>query len=126
MALDIKQMVEQEVREEKKYEDMGVENPYTKKRTVKYDVDVQFLPESGRYVSGQPARFGVRAVGQDGLGTEVSGQIFAGDQLLSEFRTDRYGMACVNAFIPAGEEKIIAKVTDENGLDKKVDFPEPD
>lgn len=121
----VKQMVEQEVREEKKYEDMGVENPYTKKRTVKYDVDVQFLPESGRYVSGQPARFGVRAVGQDGLGTEVSGQIFAGDQLLSEFRTDRYGMACVNAFIPAGEEKIIAKVTDENGLDKKVDFPKP-
>lgn len=122
----VKQMEEQGVREESKYIDLGMENPYTKKRAVKHDVDVQFLPESGRYVAGTMAKFGVKAVGEDGLGSEITGKIVADGTTVSEFSTDRYGMAVVYASIPAGTKQVTAEVSDTLGLSKKIKIQAPD
>lgn len=38
-------------------------------------LDIQFLPEGGRWVAGLPTRLGFKAVGADGRGRAVSGQI---------------------------------------------------
>ncbi len=59
-------------------------------------LDVQFLPEGGRWVTGLPARLGIKAVGPDGKGVSIAGRIInkEGDEI-SRFVTSDVGIGSV-------------------------------
>ncbi|MGA0557773.1 carboxypeptidase-like regulatory domain-containing protein [Larkinella sp. VNQ87] len=60
------------------------------------ELDVQFLPEGGRWVAGLPNRLGFKAVGPDGRGQPVSGRILDGQgQEVTRFFGNRLGMGSV-------------------------------
>ena len=43
------------------------------------DVDIQFMPESGPMVEGIPSRVGIKAIGEDGKGINISAVVFDSD-----------------------------------------------
>ncbi|WP_461138510.1 carboxypeptidase-like regulatory domain-containing protein [Spirosoma pomorum] len=65
--------------------------------SVHQPVDVQILPEGGRWIAGLPARLGVKIVRPDGHGLSIEGRIV--DDLGTEivrFKTNRQGMTSVS------------------------------
>ncbi|MBX0291408.1 TonB-dependent receptor plug domain-containing protein [Hymenobacter sp. HSC-4F20] len=55
--------------------------------------DVQFFPEGGTLVAGLPATIGVKAVGSDGRGQEVSGTVLdTQGKVVARFSTQHAGM----------------------------------
>ncbi|GAB3913055.1 hypothetical protein GCM10028803_56700 [Larkinella knui] len=68
------------------------------------DLDVQFLPEGGRWVANLPARLGFKAVGGDGRGKAVSGRILDEQgQEVARFISNRFGMGSVVLSPKAGQ-----------------------
>lgn len=121
----VENMVKEEVRDTYKYTDVGVANPYEKVKKEKKDIDVQFLPESGRYLAGTPSIIAVKAVNQDGLGTPVSGDIFADDEKIGSFATNELGMGKFVLTAPLDVKKMYAFVTNGDDFDSKEAFPLP-
>ena len=119
-------MTDEKIRDTYKYTDIGVENPYDKKVEKKMDIDVQFLPESGRYLAGIQSVIGVKAVGEDGLGVGLTGEIFADDQKIGAFRTNDAGMGRMIITVPVGTRKVYAMVTDGQDFNSKESFPMPE
>ncbi|MBO0952370.1 carboxypeptidase regulatory-like domain-containing protein [Fibrella forsythiae] len=73
-------------------------------------VDVQFLPEGGRWVAGLPSRIGVKAVDRRGRGIPVSGRILlerSGKVL--QFTTNSVGMCSVE-LVPIANQTYTAQV----------------
>jgi len=58
----------------------------------KIGIDVQFFPESGELVDGLTSKIGFKAIGYDGLSREVEGEIYANDQVVVTFKSNRLGM----------------------------------
>ncbi|MFD2570075.1 carboxypeptidase regulatory-like domain-containing protein [Spirosoma soli] len=59
-------------------------------------LDVQLLPEGGRWVAGLPARLGIKALGPDGRGRTVSGRIVdSSGTEVAKFASNRFGMGNV-------------------------------
>ena len=100
------------------YNELGVENPFrhdilnkngkNKEKRSEADLDLQFLPESGHYLAGRPAVFGVKALNPDGLGVPVKGEIYADGVRLAEFMTNDLGMGRVEFTVPAGTKTLQA------------------
>ena len=96
------------------YDELGVENPFRTtlfKRTRKKaetGVDLQFLPESGRYTTGQPSVLAIKAVNQDGMGVPVSGSIFADGTAIASFSTNDLGMGRCTVTVPPGTKRLSA------------------
>ena len=100
------------------YDELGVENPFRhdilnksgkkKEKRSEADLDLQFLPESGRYLAERPAVFGVKALNPDGLGVPVKGEIYADGVRLAEFMTNDLGMGRVEFTVPAGTKTLQA------------------
>ncbi|HEY0109635.1 MAG TPA: carboxypeptidase-like regulatory domain-containing protein, partial [Fibrella sp.] len=60
-------------------------------------VDVQFLPEGGRWVAGLPSRVGIKAVDRRGRGVTVSGRILSAQGTeVGRFTTNSVGMGSIN------------------------------
>ncbi len=59
-------------------------------------LDVQGLPEGGRWVSGIPGRVGIKVVDRTGRGRSVSGQVVTGGGEAIPFSTNTLGMGSLN------------------------------
>ncbi|GAB3930593.1 carboxypeptidase-like regulatory domain-containing protein [Larkinella terrae] len=91
------------------------------------DLDVQFLPEGGRWVAGLPTRLALKAVGPDGRGKTVSGRIVDGQgQEVIRFTSNRLGMGSV-VLSPKTGQSYLAEVQ-HDGQVQRVALPavEPD
>ena len=120
------QMVEDEVREKKIYADAGVADPFAKEKTDgKRKVDVQFLPESGRWLQGMTARLGIRAVDEAGHGIRTNGDIFADEEPVARFETDAHGLGIVELTVAGPVKKVYAQVYDGDQFLAAVDLPRP-
>lgn len=121
----IDQMVKQEVKEKDKYAEMGVASPFERKREEKRKVDVQFLPESGRWILGRTAVFGIRAVDESGLGIPVSGEVFADETEVGRFETDGHGLGRFVFRQDAPVKSLYAQVYDGETFLTRVQLPLP-
>lgn len=96
------------------YDELGVENPFRttlfmrSKKKAETDVDLQFLPESGRYTAGQPSVLAIKAVNQDGKGVPVSGSISADGTPIASFSTNDLGMGRCTITVPPGIKHLSA------------------
>lgn len=115
------------------YDELGIRNPYRKeifksssKRET--DVDLQLLPESGRYLPGKPAVLAVKAVNQDGLGVRVEGRIVAdGNHVLAGFETNDLGMGRATVTVPEGTSRLRAEAeTAVENFRFEADVPLPE
>jgi hypothetical protein len=87
------------------------------------DVDVQFLPESGKLVAGLPNKLGVKAINSNGLGEFTSGVVVNNEGTeVSRFETNKLGIG--SFFInPVMGETYKANLTFANGISKSVSLP---
>ena len=94
------------------YDELGVRNPFRKEvlRRTKSEtkVDLQFLPESGRYLQGRRSVIGVKAVNGEGLGVRVKGEVFADGAKVATFQTNELGMGKFTLTVPAVTKKLRA------------------
>ncbi|WP_143822209.1 hypothetical protein [Mucilaginibacter pedocola] len=86
------------------------------------DIDLQFMPEGGTLLAGLQQRIGFKAIGEDGLGTDVKGIIInsAGTQVAS-FASAHKGMGSF-LLSPQANETYIAKF-EVNGVSHSVSLP---
>ncbi|GAB3320419.1 hypothetical protein GCM10027299_13670 [Larkinella ripae] len=85
-------------------------------------LDVQFLPEGGRWIAGLPNRLGFKAVGADGSGKTVSGRILDQQgQEVGRFASNRFGMGST-VFSPKAGQTYQAEVNG-NGRMQRVVLP---
>ncbi len=73
-------------------------------------VDVQFLPEGGRWVAGLPSRLGIKAIDQRGRGLSVSGLIRSqSGAAISRFVTNSVGIGSIE-LVPQANQTYTAQV----------------
>lgn len=118
-------LVKEEVKENDKYAEMGVANPFAKKRETKRQIDVQFLPESGRWRYGQAATLGIRTADENGMGIPVSGEIYADDQVAGQFVTDAHGLGTVTLTLEQPVKRLYAQVYEGETFLARADVPLP-
>ncbi len=84
---------------------------------------IQFFPEGGQMISGLPARIGFKAVGRDGLGTNVSGEVT--DESSSNPVTFKSGFAGMGSFqfTPQGGHSYHAHLRFEDGTEENKALP---
>ena len=122
----VETLARDKVKEDYKYNDVGMENPFDKPRTDrKKKVDVQFLPESGRWLYGHTAVLGIRAVDADGHGLPLSGDIFADDQAVGQFTTDRHGLGVVTLHLDIPVKKLYAQCYEGDTFITRAELPLP-
>lgn len=93
--------------------------------SVTQPLDVQILPEGGRWISGLPARLGVKIVQPNGHGLPIVGRIV--DDLGAEvvrFKTNRQGMTGV-LMVPKAQRTYYADLT-YNNRPHHVPLPKPE
>lgn len=96
------------------YEEIGVENPFKKKMFTKKtknenQVDVQFFPESGRYLPDRTSVLGVKAINEDGLGVKMNGDVYADGKKIASYETNHMGMGKVRMVVPKGTKDLCSK-----------------
>lgn len=84
---------------------------------------IQFFPEGGQMIIGLPTRVGFKAVGSDGLGTNVSGEVT--DETSSNPVTFKSGFAGMGSFqfTPRGGHSYHAHLRYEDGTEENKDLP---
>ena len=121
----VEMLVKEDVRADAKYVEMGMANPFDKERQAKHVVDVQFLPESGRWLVGEPTTFGIRAVDEQGIGLAVNGDIYSNEEPIGRFVTDRHGLGRVDLTLDQPVKEIYAQVYEGDIFLSRVRLPQP-
>lgn len=86
--------------------------------------DLQFMPEGGNLVAGLPSRIGFKAIGEDGLGTDVTGSITDDTHTqITTFSSEHRGMGSFY-LIPQPGRSYTAQLTLPNGNTKSYALPE--
>lgn len=119
------QMVENKVKDADRYKEIKMENPFSIKRRTIEDIDLQILPESGRYLAGEKSVFGLKSITEDGKGVKVFGDIYADGHYLSKFETDDYGLGRIELSIPLEAKKVYAKVSHSSVRNKEYEIQSP-
>lgn len=97
----------------------------TRNDSIPQPVDIQVLPEGGRWISGLLARLGVKIVQPNGRGLSIAGRIV--DDLGTEvvrFKTNQRGMTSVS-MVPKAQRTYYADVTHINQA-QRVPLPKPE
>lgn len=91
---------------------------------LQYDrADVQFFPESGDLVAGVPNRIGFKAIGLNGLGVEIKGEVLdENQQILTTFNSVHAGMGQF-MFTPESGKQYKAQVVFQDGSTKQLSLP---
>lgn len=85
-------------------------------------LDVQFLPEGGRWIVGLPARFGIKALRPDGRGVGVAGRIINKEGAeICRFSTSALGIGSV-VMTPVEGRAYYAEIV-HNGQQQVVPLP---
>lgn len=92
---------------------------------IRYDqADVQFFPESGDLVADIPNRIAFKAIGINGLGIEIKGEIMdENQQILTAFNSVHVGMGQFT-IIPESGKRYKAQVNFADGSTKQFLLPE--
>lgn len=124
-------MAEKQIKRKRDYLRLGELSPEEKakqeakdKKDDKERYDVQFLPESGNYVSGSSSVIYVKAIGEGGAGVKVFGDIVNSDgNVVVKYSTDSLGFGRI--VIPVSSAEILyASVKDSYDYEgKKVKLP---
>lgn len=87
------------------------------------DFDIQFFPESGIFLDDNLQTIAFKAIGTDGLSTEVEGQLFnnTGDNI-TDFKSINKGMGKFIVKTNPGES-YYAIVKSSNGIEKRISLP---
>ncbi len=89
------------------------------------DFDVQFLPESGVFLSDELQSLAFKAIGKNGLGIHVTGTIFNNaNEQITDFTSVYKGMGKISIKTNPGES-YYALVTSDDGIQKKYLLPAP-
>jgi hypothetical protein len=87
------------------------------------NTDLQFMPEGGHLVAGIAAKVGLKAIGENGKWTAVSGSIYNKEQQeVATFRSEHLGMGSLE-LLPQDGEIYTAKVTFTNHKVKSYPLP---
>lgn len=87
------------------------------------DFDLQFFPESGVFLNDQMQTLGFKAIGNDGLAADISGQILnQNNEIIAEFKTQHKGMGKL-AFKTFPGDVYHAIARNNNGLVKQFNLP---
>lgn len=93
--------------------------------TTQKQLDVQFLPEGGRWIIGLPARLGIKAVGTDGHGLAISGRILDNKGTeICQLATNVLGMGSVT-ITPQADRTYHADIV-RNNRQQMVALPAPE
>ncbi|MCK8495345.1 carboxypeptidase-like regulatory domain-containing protein [Spirosoma sp. RP8] len=81
-------------------------SPHTARQApVEDSLDVQFLPEGGRWLANDASRLGIKAVAPDGRGRAIGGRIVdQSDREVARFRTNGLGMGQVSLTPQTGQQ----------------------
>jgi hypothetical protein len=91
-------------------------------KTESKPLDVQFLPEGGRWITGLPARLGIKAIGPDGKDVLVSGRVVNNEGTeIAQFKTSALGMSSV-ILTPVEGRKYYAELS-YNGQQQVIPLP---
>ena len=121
----VETLVKENIRDDNKYTDVGMRNPFDKEKAASRALDVQFLPESGRWLYGQPSVLGVKAVDEAGHGVPVTGEIFADEQPVGRFETDSRGIGRVVLLLEVPVRKMYAQYYEGGEFAGRSDVPLP-
>lgn len=87
------------------------------------DIDLQFMPEGGQLVASLPTNVGFKAIGEDGHGVDVKGEVLNKEgETAAVFESSHKGMGVFN-LVPQPGEVYTAKITQANGDTKTVSLP---
>lgn len=87
------------------------------------DFDVQFFPEGGALLPGQLQLIAFKAIGTDGLGTDITGSIYSDDgEKIADISSSHLGMGTVSMIAEKGC-KYYAEVSDGRAV-KRFDLPQ--
>ena len=67
------------------------------------DLDIQFFPEGGSLVEGILSKVAVKAIGQDGLGRKIQGEILEDGIKIGDFKSNHLGMGIFGLLPQAGK-----------------------
>ncbi len=85
--------------------------------------DIQFLPEGGNLIAGLPTHIGVKAIGEDGKGINISGIITDhNNRQVAAFQSSHNGMSNFYLDVQPGET-YVAKVNLPGGAIKEYPLP---
>ena len=85
--------------------------------------DVQFLPESGKLINGLECKVAFKAVGSDGMGIDIKGQILDNQNTpVTTFASTHLGMGSF-VFAPEQGKTYKAKITYPDGSTNMVNLP---
>ena len=108
---------------------MQTSNNFTCSKTVVLDedyLDLQFFPESGELVHGLPAKVGLKAIGYDGKGKVVEGEIFNRQRkVVATFKSNQLGMGCFTLTNVDSAETYVARVKSRLETKPPLMFPLP-
>ena len=91
--------------------------------TFSNDFDVQFFPESGVLLNNVLQYVAFKAIGADGMSTEVSGKIYSqNDEELAEINTEFNGMGKFILYT-LSEQRYYVIVKSDKGIEKRFDLP---
>lgn len=90
------------------------------------DFDVQFFPEGGAAIAGLRSRVAFKAIGSDGLGVAVRGDVLDSQgRVITQFERAHAGMG-VFSMIQEPGETYTARVSLPDGTQRVVDIPRAD
>ena len=118
-------LAKENVKDDYKYTDVGMANPFDKEKSVKRTLDIQFLPESGRWLYGQQAVLGIRSVDPEGHGIPVHGEIFADEVPAGRFETDSRGLGRAVLLLEKPVRKLYAQVYEGEVFAGRFELPLP-
>ena len=85
--------------------------------------EVQFLPESGRYIAGDLAMVAFKAIDRDGRGLDISGTVYNGRDSVVTVFSDTYNGMGKFTFYPQENETYYAVVRNEDGVELRHELP---
>jgi len=127
---DANYVLEYEVPKTSKRMALEIETSNASKHTTTFSpnkdyLDLQFFPESGKFLNGLSSKIGFKALGVDSKGVEVEGQIVNQDnQVVASFKSNRLGMGSFDITDPKLDDTYKAKVVyRSNTLKTEVALP---
>jgi hypothetical protein len=86
-------------------------------------LDLQFFPEGGTLVDGVPAKIAFKAIGRNGMGTNIEGEVMDNNQkVVCKFASSHLGMGAFQ-FTPQKGKTYKATINYAGGMHSETDLP---